>query len=372
MWTLSSAASQALGQHHTTRVRITAYGANFGAVSELPIKGGVVTVDAGSQTRRTASIDFADTKFWPRDPFAVLSPLGSELFVEYGIVLSATNTEWIPLIRGPITDVRRSQPIRDSQAALTVTVSDRSLKIAEAKFDAPTQTVVGATTVAEIRRLITDILTTVTVTDLTGSAQVAAQLDIERERWADGCLKLAESLGAEVFATPAGGFVIRPVPTLANTPVWIAVTSDHGTVVSLDEVATREFAYSKVVASGQRTDGTPPVWAAVSDTDPLSPTYINGPFGTKTKFYSSPLLTTTGMCTTAATAILERSRGMAGSITMTMVPNPALEAGDVLVIRDARTGTDTAHIIDSVTIPLSAKDIQRITTRSADISPEIT
>jgi len=368
---LSTAAARKLAGHHSMLVRATAYSANFGSVPGLPIKGGTVTVDATSQTRRSASLDFADARYWPRDPYAILSPLGSELLVEYGIVLTRSSTEWIPVIRGPITEVRRQQPVSGSQAAFTVQLSDRSLKVADAKFDAPTQTLVGATTVSEIRRLITEVLPSVTVTDHTGSSQVAAQLEMERERWSDGVEKLADSLGAEVFATTTGDFLIRAVPTLAaSTPVWIVSTGDQGTVVSLDEVATRELAYSKVVASGQRTDGSPPVWAAVSDTNPQSPTYINGPFGTKTKFYSSNLLTTTGQCTTTATAILERSRGMSGSITMSLITNPALDAGDVVLVRDERTHLDTSHIIDSVTIPLAPSDAQRITTRSMDVVPE--
>ncbi len=137
---------------------------------------------------------------------------------------------------------------------------------------------------------------------------------------------------------------------------------------TLDEKTTRDLTYNKVVASGQRTDGTPPVWAAVADTDPLSPTFVGGPFGTKTRFTVSPLLTTTGQCTTAAAGLLARTTGMHGSVTLSLVTNPALDAGDVLLVLDG--GVSTAHIIDTVTIPLSAKDTQRVTSRSLELPPE--
>lgn len=368
MWPLSPQAQLRLGQAHSISVRATAYTAALGVVSNLPISGGAVTADATSQQRRSATVAIANPALWPANPFAMLSPLGSELAIDYGIVLLDGSTEWVPLIRGPITDVARQRPVSDSDGALQVTVADRSYTVAERRFDQPTQTIVGATAVSEIRRLITEALPGAVVTDLTGSTQVAAQLDIERERWADGVEKLADSIGAEVFANPVGAFIIRFQPTLPGVPAWIANTGDGGVLVSLDERQTREFAYSRVVASGQRTDGTPPVWAAVSDTDPTSPTYVNGPFGVKTRFYSSQLLTTTPQCTTTAAALLERTRGMAGGVSLTTVVNPALDVGDVLSIRDEVA--DTSHIIDSVTIPLTAGDPQFILTRSTQLPLE--
>lgn len=367
MWPITTAAQNSLATTHGMRVRVTAYTAALGVISDLPVSSGSITVDATSQTRRTGTLGIADPTYWPDDPFDVLSPLGSELGIEYGIVLPDRTIEWVPVLRGPITNVARQRP-GSGDAALTVSVADRSSKVAEARYDQPAQTIAGATTVSEIRRLITEVLPAVTVTDLTGSTQVAAQLDIERERWADGLEKLADSIAAEVFADPLGNFTIRPQPLITTTPVWVVASGPGGILVSLDEKKTRELAYSRVVASGQRTDGTPPVWAAVSDTDPTSPTYVSGPFGVKTRFYASPLLTTTAQCTSAAAALLARTTGMAGSVTLTALVNPALDAGDVLLVRDH--GTVTAHIIDSLTIPLTVGDAQQITTRSIALPPE--
>jgi hypothetical protein len=368
VWPHSTAAQVALTQSRSISIRATAYTAVLGAISDLPVTSGSVTVDATSQVRRIGTVGIGAGIYWPDDPLDILSPLGSELAVEYGILLPSGLTEWIPVIRGPITDVARSRPTTGNEAALTVTVADRSSKVAEARMDQPTQTVASATTVSEIRRLITEVLPTVTVTDLTGSTQVAAQIDIERERWADGVEKLADSIGAEVFADPLGAFVIRPQPLLTNTPVWTVAAGAGGLLISIDEKKTRDLTYNRIVASGQRTDGIPPVWAVVSDTDPTSPTYINGPFGIKTRFFASPLLTTTAQCTSAATSWLARTTGMHGSVTLTVLPNPALDVGDVLLVRDGAVAT--AHIIDTLTVPLSPKDPQQITTRSLQLPPE--
>lgn len=368
MWRLSTAARNTLAASHGIAPRATAYTSAYGAVPNLPVTSGSITVDATSQVRRTGTIGIGSDAYWPADPLAVLSPLGSELGIEYGIGLPDGTVEWVPVFRGPITDAQRTRPVSSGDAAITITVADRSSKVAEARLEQPSQTVVGATAVAEIRRLITAVLPNVTVTDLTGSTQVAAQLDIERERWADGVERLADSIGAEVFANPVGEFAIRPTPMLTDAVVWVASTGSGGVLVNLDERKTRDLTYNRIVASGQRTDGTPPVWASVSDNDPTSPTYINGQFGIKPRFYTSPLLTTVAQCTSAATAWLARTTGMHGTVTLTTLVNPALDAGDVLLVRDGRSSA--IHIIDTLTVPLSPTDTQQITTRSLELPPE--
>lgn len=367
MWPLSSVAQFYLTQSRSMTIRATAYTANYGAVPDLPITSGSVTVDATSQTRRTGTIGIGDTAYWPDDPLGILSPLGSELAVEYGIRLPGGLIEWVPIIRGPITDVQRQRPT-SGDTALTLTITDRSTLVAQARFDTPTQTIPGATTVSEIRRLITEVLPGVTVTDKTGATTVAPVLDMQRERWADGIEKLADSLGAEVFCNPVGNFIVQPTPQLTDPTVWLVATGDGGILLTVDEKQTRDRTYNRVVAMGERVDNTLPVWAAVSDTNPLSATYIGGPFGIKTRFYASSLLTTGAQCSSAASAILARTTGMQGSVTLTTLVNPALDAGDVLLVRDS--GTVAAHIIDTLTIPLSPKDSQQITTRSVDLPPE--
>jgi hypothetical protein len=368
MWSLSTDAQIVLTRSRTVSIRATAFTAAYGAVSDLPVVSGSIGVDSTSQGRRTGTVGIGNAAYWPDDPLDVLSPIGTELFVEYGILLPTGTYEWVPLIRGPITDATRQQPITGN-TALTITVADRSQKVAEARFDQPAQTVSGATTVAEIRRLVTEVLPSVTVTDQTGNTRVAPVLDMERERWADGIEKLADSIGAEAFADPAGAFVIRDTPTLDAVPVWLIAAGEGGVLLKLDEKLTRDRTYNRVVASGQRTDGTPPVWAAVSDTNPASPTYIDGPFGIKPRFYASPLLTTTQQCTLAATSLLARYTGMWGSVTITALVNPALDAGDVILVRDD-TGRTSAHIVDTLSIPLTPGESQQIGTRSQALPEE--
>jgi hypothetical protein len=368
MWPLSGAAQLLLTTSHGVGIRATAYTATFGTITGFPVVGGTVTVDAHSQIRRSATVEIGDPALWPDDATDALSPLGSELAIEYGIAIPGQGVEWVPVIQGVITDVEHTRPTDSARSAISVRLADRSLKVSQARFDQPVQTVSGATCVAEIRRLITEVLPSATVTDLTGSAMAAAQMEVERERWADGIEKLADALGAEVFCNPVGVFIIRPTPLITAPPVWVVSGGDGGLLVEINEKTTREWTYNRVVASGQRVDGTPPVWAVVSDTDPASPTNVGGAFGVKTRFYASSLLTTTPQATTAAQALLARTIGMQGTITFSTIVNPALDAGDVVLLRDR--GQVSAHIIDSVTVPLVPGELQQISTRTLDLPPE--
>lgn len=356
-----------LTQSHTITVRAIAYGP-YGT-QEIPVSGGSVTSDSSSQVRRSASL-VTPFDLWPVDPTSVLAPYGTEVLVEYGIGLPGGAIEWVPLIRGLLTEASRTLPV-SSDGSVSINLVDRSARVAEDRLIAPSQTVAGATAVTEIRRLIQETLgTSVSVVDRTGSVQVAAQLDIERERWADGVEKLADSIAAEVYFDPQGNGVIRAQPQITDPAVWTVSTGDGGVLLGQGDKLGREQVYNGVVASGQRSDGTAPATATVWDTDPTSPTYYLGSFGKKPRFYVSPLLTTTLQCQTTAAALLARVRGMQAQVSLTTVVNPALEAGDVILLRNAEEGVVQAHVIDKVTVPLSPSEAQSIETRSRDLPAE--
>ena len=365
MWQISPAAAAMLRSSHQVQYRATAITAVQGSV-ELPVlTAGDVKTDAGSQVRRSGSATFADPRLFPEDVYEALSPIGSELFLEYGISVPG-GVEWVPLMTGPIQKVGAKSP----PDAITVDVAGRSRRIAEDRFPAPTQTIDGATIVSEITRLITETMPTAVVLDQTnGNTQVAPQLDMDAERWRDGIEKLAAAASLEVFDDPLGRFVLRPVPTLNDPPVWDVDQGEGGVLISADLELTREQVYNGVVARGQRSDGTPSVYAMVVDDDASSPTRWGGPFGKRLRFYTSSLLTTVEQCQAAAQSMLEKVKGYAATVTLTTITNPALDAGDVIRVR-LLDGTQQLHILDNVPVPMDVSSPQQLTTRSVDLPAE--
>jgi hypothetical protein len=369
MWTISAGAATTLRSSHAVSARCTAYLPEGRVIRDVPLTGGSVTADAKSQVRRTASVTIADPRYWPGSRYGldVLSPVsGAELFLERGILVPGKGIEWVPVFTGPVQSISASYPAVD---AVTVALSDRSKKVADDRMDVPVQTRQGATCVQEITRLITESLPDADVLDLTGDTITAPVLDIDKERWADGIEKLADAIAAEVFADQLGRFIIRRQPVLSDTPVWVVDSGDTGVLVKANLELTREQVYNAVVASGERTDGTPAVWAKVVDDEPASPTYYGGPFGRKVRYYSSSLLTTTAQAETTATALLARVRGYAAKVTVEALPNPALEPGDVIEVR-LPDGSATPHIVDKAPIGLGVTGTQSLDTRTDELPAE--
>jgi hypothetical protein len=362
MWNLSDGARANLATAHTIDVRAVVDSPTFGT-RYLPIVDGAVDVDSGSQVRRTATI-VTDPALWPTSPNDLLAPFGTTCRIDRGVVIPGQDEpEWVPQGLFYLSKNRRARSA-ESTSAPTVTVVDLSQRVAEARYEAPTQTLPGATYVSEITRMIREVLgLTWPVIDLTGSTAVCPVMDIERERWSDGIEKLADAISAEVFFDQLGQAVIRPQPTLNDAPVWYARTGPGGNILETDEEWNRDDVWNVWVVSGSRSDGTPPVSATVADTNPLSPTYVSGPFGRKPRFYTTPVATTTGQCLAIGQSMLARYQGRGCKISLNLFTNPALDAGDVIDVTDADLGR-AQHIIDKVTIPLTAEGSQPIDTRS--------
>lgn len=368
MWTpLSADARVALTESHGMAARATVYSPLYGELS-VPIAGGQITADSGSQVRRTGSV-LADPSLWPQSPQSLLAPFGAEMLVEYGIALRSGNIEWVPVIRGSLDDAQRTRPFSGS-ADVEVKLVDRAARVAEARLTIPGQTRSGFSAVAEITRLVQEVLPSTVVSDRTGISTAAAVIDIPRERWDEGVERLADSLAAEAYFDASGVLVVRPQPTLADQIAWYARTKDFSTLVGAKDRLTREGVYNRVVVTGQRSDGTPPVYAVADDNDPTSPTYIGGPFGIKTYTYTSALITTVPQAQATANALLARVRGGGVQSTFEALVNPALEPGDVVGVM-ADDGTVVQRLIlDKASVPLSPTGTQSLASRSDQLPTE--
>ncbi|WP_162834747.1 DUF5047 domain-containing protein [Amycolatopsis circi] len=367
MWQLSDRARDILGASHTMDVKAVVQSPYFGTRT-VSVLDGEVNVDSGSQVRRSATL-VTDPALWPVSPRDLLTPFGSTCALWRGIVIpELPEPEWIPLGVFFLDKSKRGRAA-DSRTAVSIDLVDPSAHIAEDKFDAPMQTAEGATYIGGIKQLIWGTLgQDYPVIDYTGSTRVAPVMEIEKERWGDGIEKLADAIGAEVFFDQIGQVIVRPVPTLADAPVWYARTGSGGNVLTTDEQWTRDDVWNRWVINGERSDGSESVHVVIEDTDPNSPTWVGGPFGKRTRFYSSPVITSPGQGTAVGSAFLSKTKGLACTVDFSLVVNPALTAGDVIELDDTELGRAN-HIIDKLTIPLTASGSLTCSTRSDVVLP---
>lgn len=321
---------------------------------EIPVEGGDVMAASTADIRSTLNLT---TKWdWPRNAAGTLAPYGNEIFVERGIEYGNGVREWVGLgyfrINTPEQDDAPKGPI-------DIAASDRMAGIIDARFLTPRQFASSLTFGQLVSTLITEVYPAATISwDDTGvrDSVVGRTVTADRDRYAT-LRDLVTSLGKVGFWRYDGEFRVETPPAISGTPSWIVKAGKGGVLVKLSRKITREGIYNVVVASGEATDTTPPVWAAVADLAPSSPTRYGGRFGPVPRFYASPFLTTTDQCRLAAETLLRKSLGLPYSVNAESVPNPALEPDDLI-----RIGTEK-HICDVVTITLDRATPITIQTR---------
>ena len=282
----------------------------------------------------------------------VALPYGAEVFVRRGIVHRDGTTEMMALGVYPV-----QQSTRDGVTLVTqLSGIDRSQLVADARLEDDYAIAQGTNVATAIHDLIDAGVpgleyaftpTNYTTPALVFSAQAGSSWDMRPGTWPPRSARSCSS-------TATACAVLRPEPMFFGTPVWTLSEGEGGLLVTAALSMDRSPAYNRVIATGENTGvGTVPrgVW---TDTDPASPTNYFGPFGRKPRFYSSTFITTPDQAVSAATSIGSALKGVARSLDMTAVPNPALEPGDPVLIKRTALDINEVHLIDALTFSLGA------------------
>jgi hypothetical protein len=173
---------------------------------------------------------------------------------------------------------------------------------------------------------------------------------------------LGTAIGYEAFFDPNGTLRFKAVADPALTPsVWTVSDAANPTMVSYTRSISDSTTYNYVVCSGESTSNTVPVYAVGFDNDPSSPTYYLGPYNIVTTTFISPMITTTAQAQQAADALLLVVKGASETVQITMVPNPALEPGDVITVTRTFNGQKIIQgtfLINSISTPLGQSQAQ--------------
>lgn len=318
-----------------------------GRVLDIPHTGGSVQVDWAAAIHRTCTVTIDDPKLIPRTPTDQLATYGARLRVSRGVHYGDGTSELVPLGLFRLDDV--GGDVNDGP--VTLAGKDLSVCIADDKFTVPylaSGTVVTAIT-AIVQRSLPDVQVVSTIVDIPIGRKV---YDIQADPWA-ACQEIAAAAGAVVYFSPDGTATITTLPDISTAaPVWDVAAGEGGVYIRASRSMSSANVYNGVRAAGENTaDAVAPVSALVVDNDATSPTYWSGPFGRRPMFYSSPTLISTGACTNAATLKLLQARAPNASGDLASLPNPALEAGDVLRAIHPDGGREL-HQAASFTVPL--------------------
>lgn len=173
---------------------------------------------------------------------------------------------------------------------------------------------------------------------------------------------MATAIGFELFFDAAGICTLREIPDPATgQSVWTFSDQANPTIAQLDRTLTDQTTYNYVICYGESVDNTVPVQAVAFDNDPNSPTYYLGPYGIVSTTFQSAMITTTAQAQAAANALLLAVKGASENVALTVVPNPALEPGDVVTVEVADAQISGTFLVNDIQTPLSAAQGQTLT-----------
>lgn len=364
MWPVSDRFLEALRGPHDAVAYADVYYANTLVMAGLPVEDGSVSIDEGSDVRRTARVTVADPSLAPADIIDMLSPFGTEIRLRRGIAFPDAE-ELVPLGVFRIDSAEQST----YDGGVDLELSDRTAYLQDARFLGPWSTPAGVRIVDEIATLVLDALPDVEIYDLTDSDDETVAAVWERDRW-EAITTLATSVGAEVIFDPEGRAVIRPTPNDTSDPVWTIDAGPNGVMLDVATGLSREGVYNAVVALGEATtENTSPIVGRAVVT--LGPLAYGGPFGKVPRFFTSSFLTSPTQATNAALRILVRSVGFARRVDPSSIVNPALDAGDAVLIA-APVGPAVTHIVRQLEIPLGVTGEMPVGTRVPAVEADIT
>ncbi len=343
-------------QSHTVEITADIWFQNTIQSRNIPISDGQVTINSGTGVRRTLDINIPDTSLW-----GLLSTPGIQVRPYRGVRYAGGEVEKVPLGVFMVDSVSRSAA-NDGTISVS-SAPDRWSYVQRARFETPQSSIASNTAKQEIARLVTGAIN-VGVTTTATSTALAGALTYEQDREVP-INALLTAIGAEAYFDTAGLLVIADAPLLGSGAVWSIDAGENGILIDGNRRRDRTRTYNVVVVTVAALDGqVVPEPVVVADTDATSETYIGGAMGRVPYFYESPVFLDTGQMLAAGKAILNKVKGVNAQLDVTSVVNPALDRGDVVIVRTA-DGTAERHMVMGLTIPLTADGVQSITTQSS-------
>lgn len=338
-----------------------------GAEDMRPI-GGTITDTNKPGVRRTLNLDLAGGHAL----FDALTPAGTELAVKCTATYIDRTSVTFPM---GVFDID-SDSLEEGAGRISLTAPDKWVRIQRAKFIQPYSAIPGQSVVQQIIDLIKGALgssTPVTVTATSSASMGAITWEKDRDK---AILDLCQQIGAWCYFDRFGEATIADIPTAgAESRVWLVDASSSGVALSMKRERSRTDTYNVVVVESSSAEGALFPTQVVWDDNTLSPTYAGtdpvgnpgsaGPFGIVTEYLDSPNLATATEALNAGAAHLARGAGLASQVSVTLVPNPAIEAFDsidVLPPKDSLTDSRVVerHVVDTVTHPLTIGPEQQI------------
>jgi hypothetical protein len=323
----------------------------------LTVLGGDVRSSAQADIRSTLDMT-TDGTGWDHTPGAALTPYGSEVFIERGIVFGGDTTEWVSQgyfrIYAAEQEDAPNGPVR-------IEGRDRMSGIVDARLEAPRQFLTAATYGEVFDELVGEVYPSATIEwdDDLDTTAIGRNVIAEEDRYTF-LRDMVRTRGKIIYWDYAGVLQVKETPD-PTSPVWEVDAGESGVLVNMGRRLTREGIYNSVVAVGEGSDTTAPARGVARDVNPDSPTNFYGTFGPVPRFHFSPFYLTDAQARSGARKILVNALGRPHAVDFSAIPNPALEVFDPVSLAPG-TGSEI-HVLDDIGLSLLASGPMTAATR---------
>lgn len=348
-----------LAASHEPYIKVEVWREDDLIVPDLLINTGEVTATLASRVSRVAALATIG------DYWDVISPFTDTLRAYRGVVLGdGTPMRW-PVFVGRITDSELTP-----EGALDINAQDYAGAVLENGFSVPLNSNVGQNVRDQVYDIIAGRLPGAQFGTSDNYTQRMPPLTWEHDP-GQALDEIGTATGSFWYPLADGRFVLRRVPwTVDVAPILTLHDGDGGTILTSSARRDRGNVYNQVTVTGERMDGSVPVFATQSDETPSSPTYINGPFGIRNKLLSLNTPTNQDSARSAALDYLKRTTALTEAWQFTATPDAALELGDVLTLR-AQGKLALRQVVASISMPLVVEGTMSVQCRAQVIGGQL-
>jgi uncharacterized protein DUF5047 len=349
----------ALATSHQPYVRVEVLDGSQNVLeSDLVFNNGTVTATLTSRVSRQCQLAVAES-LYPFEVNDLLAPYGNMIRAWRGIEFAdGTRFAWVVFVG------RIQQVALTDGGTCTVQAADFAADVLENRFVVPENSQPLSSVTSEVVRLITDGFPQATFGTVE-SFDIPARTrtwQLDRGQALD---ELSTSVGAFWYPQADGAFTLRSYPWTVVSPTVVTLTDTGvGAVVTESRSArSRADTYNSLTVTGERLNGDLPVYALAQDTNPDSPTYVNGNFGRRHQLMRLQTPGSQGAALGAANENLRRIISLFDSWSWNMSVDASLELGDTvgLAVRD-RIGI--VQVVAGMRIPLDLSSDMEVVGRS--------
>lgn len=340
--------ARALATSHTATIRCEVWDRGEKIVPSLPLLSGSVTDKWVSGTRRNIEITVPPLPQW-RELLA--TPL-IELRPYRGINYGYGAPEVLPLGQFPVLyDADNADP----KQPLQITADDKWQTILADDFYGPTVSGTGLIR-DEIVKLVQQ--TTLGPVTVTATSTAAMTLRLYSDSRHAAIMDLCTAIGAEIFVSRRGQVILRD-RRASVAPSATIRGGEQGSLVTLQAERDWGQVYNVVVVRPTATNvAFTPVIVSITDTsDPAHPSRI----GRRVYRYDTSLVADPAQAKKAGLEMLRKLSAPQRSLSLSCVPNAAIDASDTIAAIWPSDLYETAQV-DQIAHPLVPETAQPITT----------